>query len=107
MGELDEIRQKRLQELQNQLAAQQAEQAQARQQIDALERLVKNYLDREATVRYGTLKTAHPELAVQLLVMIANAVESGVVRERLTDAQLKEILKKITPGKKETSITRK
>tara|TARA_B100001971_G_C18191574_1_gene538952 strand:- start:1065 stop:1397 length:333 start_codon:yes stop_codon:yes gene_type:complete len=110
MDELEEIKKRKLEELQKQqgqgLNQQAEEQLQLQQQIQQLEIIVKQALTKEALERYGNLKTAHPEKAVQLLVILGQAINSGQIT-KVDDAQLKELLKKLTPEKKEFKINRK
>jgi len=111
MDELDEIRKKKLEQLRQQqedtLSQQAQEEAQLQQQISQLEILVKQYFTKEALIRYGNLKAAHPEKAVQLLVILGQAAQSGQLKEKIDDAHLKELLKKLTPEKKDFNIKRK
>ena len=98
----DESRARKLEEFQRQIGAQNQEQSQMQQQLEAFEALVRNYLNKEALIRYGTLKTAYPDRAAHLVLVIGNAVQSGNLKEKLTDSQLKEILRRIAPNKRET-----
>jgi len=110
MDELEELKKKRLEELQKQqeesLQQQAQEQQQLQSQIEQLETLVKQYLSKEALQRYGNLKTAHQEKAVQLLVILGQAIQQGQIKEKITDEKLKEILKQLQPEKKEFKIKR-
>jgi len=109
MDELDEIRKRKLEELKKQqvegMQQQAQEQQQLQQQIQQLETLVKQSFTKEALERYGNLKAAYPERAVQLLVILSQAIQSGQV-SKIDDNTLKEILKKITPEKKDFKIKR-
>ena len=109
MDELDEIRKKKIEELKKaqlgQLQQQSNEEEQMQQQIAQLEMIVKQALTKEALERYGNLKTAFPERAVQLLMVLAQAIQSGQITS-IDDNTLKEILKKITPEKKDFKIKR-
>ena len=58
---------------QEKLQNQSNEQAQMQQQIAQIEEVVKRVLTKEALARYGNLKTAHQEKAVQLLLVLSNA----------------------------------
>jgi len=111
MDELDEIKKRKLMELQNQqeesLQNQAQEQQQLQAQIEQLETLVKQFLSKEALQRYGNLKAAHQEKAVQLLVILGQAIQQGQIKEKITDEKLKEILKQLQPEKKEFNIKRK
>ncbi len=110
MPSLDEIRKKKLEELmrvQQDKAQQQAEeQAQIQQQIEAMENAVKQFFTKEALTRYGNLRTAHPEKAVQLLLILFNAIRTGQLKNKITDQELKSILERFTPKKKEIKIKR-
>ena len=108
MDELEEIKKKKLQELmQEQQEAQQQvnEEIQLQQQIGQLEVIVKRKLTKDAAERYSNLKIAHPEKAVQILVLLAQAIQADKINQ-VNDEQLKELLKKLTQ-KKEFKIRRK
>ncbi len=83
----------------------QEEQMQLQQQIQQLEIIVKQKLTKKALERFGNVKAAHPEKAIQLLAVLGQAIQSGQINE-IDDEQLKEILIKITPEKKEFNIKR-
>ena len=89
--------------LQNQLQ----EQMQLQQQIEQLESVVKNHMSADAIARYGTLKAAHPEKAIQSLIVISQLMQSGRIQGQVTDMQYKQILQSLTEKKRETRITRK
>ncbi len=76
------------------------------EQITAIEETAKRFMTRDAITRYGTLKQAHPELAVNVIAMIADAVQSGQINDKIDDNTFKELLKKINESKKETRIRR-
>ncbi|MDP6265465.1 MAG: DNA-binding protein [Candidatus Woesearchaeota archaeon] len=109
MSELDEIKQRKMEELkQSQLEQSQQqslEEDQIKQQIAQLEIMIKQALTKDALQRYGNLKTASPDKAVQVLVILAQALQSGQIT-KVDDDTLKEILKKITPEKKDIKIKR-
>jgi len=111
MDELEELRKKKLEELKQQqaeaLQQQGQEESQMQQQIAQLEIIVKQFLTKDALVRYGNLKAAHPEKAVQLLVILGQAAQSGQLKEKIDDEKLKELLKRLTPEKKDFKIKRK
>ena len=77
------------------------------QQIQQLEAIVKQHLTKEAISRYGNIKAAHPNLAIQLAVIIAQSVQSGQISEKINDKTLKEILRSMQKQKKDFKITRK
>ncbi len=96
----EEIKAKKMQELQQ-------EQMQMQQQIATLDTLAKQYLTTDALSRYGSIKAAHPEKALQVMLVIAQSAQQGRLKEKLTDAQLKELLRGMEKPKKEFRITRK
>ena len=67
--------------------------------------MVKQAFTKEALERYSNLKTAFPDRVVQLLVILAQAIQSGQIT-KIDDNTLKELLKKLTPEKKEFKIKR-
>ena len=109
MDELEELRKRKLEELKKaqlqKLQQQAQEQEQLQQQIQQLEIIVKQALTKDALQRYGNLKTAFPDRAVQLLVILAQAIQSGQIN-KIDDNTLREILKKISPEKKDVKIRR-
>ena len=111
MFDLEELKRKRLEELQNSLIQQQnqelQEQINLQRQIEVLENIAKQYLNKEAISRYGNLKSAHPELAVQVAVLIAQAAQSGQIKGKLNDKEFKEILMRIQKPKQEFKVKRK
>ena len=109
MDELEEIKKRKLYELRKKqledMQQQAQEQEQLKQQIQQLEIMVKQAFTKEALERYSNLKTAFPDRAVQLLVILAQAIQSGQIT-KIDDNTLKELLKKLTPEKKEFKIKR-
>jgi len=103
---LEELRRKRIEELQRSSQSQMQETAKLQQQVEQLESFVKQAFTKEALERYGNLKTAHPEKAIQLLAILGQAIQQGKINQ-VDDAQLKEILLKLTPEKKDFNIRRR
>jgi DNA-binding TFAR19-related protein (PDSD5 family) len=106
MDELEALRQQRLEGLQRQMQQQSEEDAEAQQQISQLESVVKSKMTKDAIARYSTLKSAHPEKAIQTLVLLAQLIEAKQV-DIIDDQHLKMLLVKINPEKREFKITRK
>lgn len=104
MDELEEIKRKKLMELQNQQNNISQEQHQMQAQIGQLETMIKQFLTKEALQRYGNVKAAHQEKAVQLLIILGQAIQQGQIKEKITDEKLKEILTQLQPEKKEFKI---
>ena len=79
-------------------------QLELQQQIEALESLAKQYLTKEAIMRYGTVKTAHPELALKAATLIVQAAQQTRMQGKITDEQFKEILRHLQQPKKQMII---
>ena len=107
MPTLDEIKRKKLEGLmQNQRSQQSDEQSQIQQQIEQMESVVRQFFTKEALARYGNLKAAHQEKAMQLLVILFQAIQKGQVQGKIEDSLLKKILEQLAPKKKEFKISR-
>ncbi len=72
-------------------------------QMKQIEESAKKYLTREALLRFGTLRIAHPEKAMQVAFAISQMAQSGLNR-KVDDAMLKEILMHLQAERKETKI---
>jgi programmed cell death protein 5 len=110
MDELEEIRRRRLMELQQrqreieEFQRQQEIQRQIEMQKKAILRAI---LEPEAKERLSRLKLAHPELAEAVENQLVILAQSGRIQSKISDAMLVEILKRVQPKKRETRIIRK
>lgn len=109
--ELSELRRKKLEQLRKQQMDQQAameEEIERQQRLESqIQLILKQVLEPEARERLNTIKLTKPEFAravEQQLVMLA---QSGRLRQRITDEQLKALLAQIVPEKKDFTIRRK
>jgi DNA-binding TFAR19-related protein (PDSD5 family) len=89
--ELEELKKKKQEELKKQ--------QELNQQFLQLETIAKQYLTREAIERYSNIKMGHPELAIKVVALIAQAVQMNQLREKLDDNQFKKLLVQIQPEK--------
>lgn len=71
------------------------------EQVLVLEQIAKKAMTKEAISRYGNLKMAHTELAIKSIAIIAQAIQTNQIKEKVTDEQYKELLKEINTGKKQ------
>lgn len=107
--EIAELRKRRMEQLQRQAVEQQVfdEELERRRRVESQIHLVlMQILEPEARERLANIKITRPEFAKaveQQLVMLA---QSGRLKQRITDVQLKELLKQITPQKKDFTIRR-
>ncbi|MEN4006776.1 MAG: DNA-binding protein [Methanobacteriaceae archaeon] len=111
MSDIEELRRKRMQELQQQAAAQQAasqEQEQAHKQLEAQKRqAMMQILTPEARGRLANLRLTRPEMVEQIELQLIQLAQMGRVKSKITDDQLKQLLKNLTGQKREIKITRK
>lgn len=118
MSDLDEIRQRRMAELQAQQAAAQnqaqqqamaqAQQQEAQAQFEAQKKqLLGQILTPEARQRLANLKLTKPEMVEQIELQLIQSAQAGSLRGKVTDEQLKVLLKQIAGQKREIKITRK
>jgi programmed cell death protein 5 len=105
--ELEEIRRRKLAEIQQQHEYQE----QATRQADMVEaqrqHILRGILTPEARERLGNLKMAYPDIAVQVEDRIIMLAQSGRLNTMIDDATLKEILARVVPSKREITIQRK
>lgn len=104
--DIDEIRAKKLADMQAQAQNHSQEEAQFASQLAQLETIIKTKMTKDAITRLGNLKAAHPTRAAQAIAVIAQFIQSGKV-QIIDDALLKEILEQLQPEKKEFKLTRK
>ncbi|MEE0935524.1 MAG: DNA-binding protein [Methanobrevibacter sp.] len=118
MSDLDEIRQKRMAELQAQQAAMQnqaqqqavaqAQQQEAQAQFEAQKKqILAQIMTPEARNRLGNLKLTKPELVNNIELQLIQSAQTGSLRGKVTDEQLKVLLRQIAGQKREIKITRK
>jgi len=111
LSDVEELRRRRMQELQQQVAAQQAasqEQEQAQKQLEAQKRqAMMQILTPEARSRLANLRLTRPEMVEQIELQLIQLAQMGRVKSKITDDQLKQLLKNLVGQKREISITRK
>ncbi|WP_297469302.1 DNA-binding protein [Thermococcus sp.] len=97
--DIEEIRKRKLMELQKKYLEQQKAQEEAMKQemelqaqIDAIMRKI---LTPEARERLGRVKLVKPELARQVELVLVQLYQAGQIREPIDDAKLKRILAQI------------
>lgn len=90
-NELEALKKKRLKEIK--------QQQHIKQQIEQIEMIAKQFMTREALERYSNIKVAHPETAIKVITLIANAAQTSQLSNKLTDEQFKRLLQQIQPEK--------
>lgn len=104
--ELENLRRRRISELQQQATGDQ-NQSQVKKQIDTQkEALLRQILSPEARQRLTNLKMIKPEFTDQIELQLIQLAQVGKLPIPLPDAQLKQILIQLQSQKRETKIRR-
>jgi programmed cell death protein 5 len=103
--ELETLRKKRLTELQKEQLAQQQQEEQRRQIENQRQLILKGVLTNDARERLGRIKLANPEYATTLENQLISLAQSRRITEKISDDQLKQLLKQLIQTKRESKIT--
>lgn len=107
---LEELREKKMQELQDRGGgeadeeAQQAAQEQAERQQDAL---LKQYLTDGARQRLNAVEMSKPQFAKQVKQQVTALAQSGRIQDRIDEEQMKSLLRELQPEQKSFDIRRR
>jgi len=105
-NELEELRKRKLLELQRRMAEEQRKE-QTEQQLELQKQaLLRNMLTPEARQRLTNLKMVKPEFTSQLELQLIQLAQQGKLPIPLEDEQLKQILIQIQARKREPKIRR-
>lgn len=116
MSELDEIRRRRMEQLQQQAATQQQganlqqmqQEEQMRQEYEEQKKnALRQILSPEARQRLANLRLTKAELVNAIEMQLIQMAQSGRIQVPVTDDTLKQILRETTGSKREIHITRK
>jgi len=107
--ELEEIRRRKLLELQRQRELEELRrQQEIQRQIELQKReILRRILEPEARERLARLKLAHPDIAEAVENQLIALAQAGKIRQKISDEVLVSILRQISARKREPRIIRK
>jgi programmed cell death protein 5 len=108
--DLEKLRKKRLQELQQQASLQEdleEKEAQKKQFEEQKKMVLRSILTTEARERLGRIKVARPEIVESIENQLIMAAQSGQLKNKITDEQLRMLLSKTIPKKRDIKIKRR
>jgi programmed cell death protein 5 len=108
MDEIEAIRKKKLRDLQQQAYSQEDIQEEQQQEFnDQKKQALRAILTDDARERLGRIKAARPEMADNLENQLIMLAQSGRLKNKINDEQLRELLGKILPQKRDITIRRR
>ena len=107
MDELEQIRQRRMQQFQQQMMQRQEmqQEMQIQQALNEIDKIIQKLLTEKARERLTNLNLINPELVQRLKIYLAQMHVAGKLKQ-VDDKQLKDILIKLQGQKREFSIKR-
>jgi len=108
--ELAELRRKKMAQFQQQAVDQQymQEEMERQKEVEARVQLIlKQVLEPEAKERLNTIKLTRPDFAKAVEQQLVLLAQSGRLKSKITDDQLKGLLQELSPAKRDFNIRRK
>lgn len=108
--ELEKLRKRRLRELQQSERFQESMDDQESQEKEFEEKkkaILRSILTPKAKERLGNIKVARSEMAESIENQLISLAQSGRLKNKINDEQLRMLLSKIIPKKRDIKITRR
>ena len=105
--EVSALREKRLQELRQQQGQEEALDTQREQFNAQRQSILRQILAPEARERLGRLRIARPELAESIEGQLIGLAQSGRLANKISDSELRTLLNRLAPQRREIRIQRK
>ena len=105
--ELEALRRRRIQELQQQAQAQVFQEQQAAQVAAQRQSFLRQILTPEARERLGRVELAYPDVAGSVEDQLIALAQSGRIQAAIDDRTLQEILRRVMPKKRDIKIERR
>ena len=102
--DLEEIRRRKLEQLQRQAAEQQIAEGQQQNFEKQKYNLMRKLLSQEGRQRLENIRMVKPEFAQQIELQLIQLAQSGKLRGQLSDASFKKLLEQLTGKKKDFKI---
>ena len=105
--ELENLRKKKLQELQMQATFQEEQENQQKQFEEQKKAILRQILTTSARERLGRIKVARPEIVESIENQLVMAASNGQLKNKINDEQLRMLLSKAIPKKRDIKIKRR
>jgi len=105
--ELEELKKKKLQELQQQAAYQDEQEFQKKQFEEQKKRVLRSLLTSDARERLARIRMARPDVSESIETQLIILAQNGQIKNKINDEQLQMLLKRIMPKKRDIKIKRR
>lgn len=100
--DIEDIKQEKLKKMKEQQGQAADKQGAQREQLkQQIKKIASQFLTKEAKSRLGNIRAVNDDLATEVELQLVQLYKSGRLPDKVTDDQLKEILKKIQSARKQ------